>query len=187
MRCLRGCGVDAPEQPRDVRMRLAKTESLSCGADDHGERVSHVMRNGSENRVAFGSKLALANRKPLGLELLFSLCRDEQSDGDRDGAEDQLVPPLIERGQSSREHDVITNDRGNGNGNRRARATQQCRRDDEQDGEHDVDVVLRGVVGRHDGECAAGENAGNIGDDLARETRHDSQAGINALDAATRR
>jgi len=172
VRRLRGGRVDAAEVTGDVSLCLPAGERASRGPDDHCERIAHVVRDGGKDRVPLRAKLALANRQPLGFELLFALRGDEQPDGHGNRAEDHLVPPLVHRRKPSGQDDIVADDGSDRDCDRRARATEQCRSDHEQNGQHDVHVVGGGIAGREDGQRAARDDAGKIRHEYARDPRH---------------
>src|SRR6188474_2925391 len=91
-------GLDALEHARVGASVFANGGARR--AEDDGQRVLHVVRNGGENRGSFGAQLSLASRKVLRLELLFTLGGDEQADRNGNRAENNLVFPLFEGRQS---------------------------------------------------------------------------------------
>jgi len=77
------------------------TQPGSSGTENDGQRILDVVGNGGENRGTLRAQFALAPCELLRLQLLLTLCRDEQTDRNRNRAEDHLILPLLEGGQSS--------------------------------------------------------------------------------------
>jgi len=177
VRRLRGRGVDAAEGARQLSLRvLARQHAPRRPADDR-ERVAHVVGDHRQNRIPLGAKLAFPHRQTFGLELLLSLRGDQQPDSYGNGAEHQLVLPLVHRRQAPREDNVVADDGRDGDGDRGTGAAEQCRADHEQHRHHDVDVVARRVMRCEHGERAAGEDAGQVRREDARDAGHLSLRG----------